>query len=312
MRLISGLRAIDALASGSVVTIGNFDGVHLGHQRVIEKLAEQGRARNLPVVVILFEPQPLEFFFPEQAPARLTRLREKVCQLARLPVDFVQLLRFDRALADLPPEVFIQRILVDQLRVRLLVVGDDFRFGKARSGDFATLQAAGDRNGFEVCDTASVLLDGERVSSTLVRHLLVSGELPAVEKLLGRPYSICGRIRPGDQRGRTIGFPTANIEMARKNAPLLGVFAVTMMGLECAPVPGVANVGIRPTVQGIRKLLLETHLFGFDGDLYGRCVEVRFHRKLRDERKFADLAELQTQIERDAATARDYFRTNGA
>ncbi|MBM4201355.1 MAG: riboflavin biosynthesis protein RibF, partial [Gammaproteobacteria bacterium] len=219
MRLINGLSPSRVLHDGSVVTIGNFDGVHVGHQRMIEALAAEGRIRGLPVVVIVFEPQPLEFFVPDQAPSRLTRLREKAMQFARLPVDVVQLLRFDRALAGLSPEVFIRRVLVEHLNVKLLVVGDDFRFGKGRSGDFGTLVAAGAELGFEVHDTASIRVDGDRVSSTLVRQLLADGDLDAAAKMLGRPYSICGRIVHGDQRGRTIGFPTANIGMARKNAP---------------------------------------------------------------------------------------------
>jgi riboflavin kinase/FMN adenylyltransferase len=309
MRLINGLSPSGLLDDGSVVTIGNFDGVHVGHQRMIEALAAEGRIRGLPVVVIVFEPQPLEFFVPDQAPSRLTRLREKAMQFARLPVDVVQLLRFDRALADLSPEVFIRQVLVEHLNVKLLVVGDDFRFGKGRSGDFSTLVAAGAEFGFEVRDTASIRVDGDRVSSTLIRQLLSAGDLDSAEKMLGRAFSICGRVMPGDQRGRTIGFPTANIAMARKNAPLEGVFAVTMHGLEQSPLPGVANIGIRPTVQGIPRLLLETHLLDFHGDLYGRRVEVRFHRKLRDERRFADLAALKAQIGRDVAAARDYFRT---
>lgn len=309
MRLIHGLHPHAAFARGSVVTIGNFDGVHVGHQRMLEALAAEGRERRLPVVVIVFEPQPLELFMPDQAPPRLTRLREKAMQFGRLPVDFIQLLRFDRALADLAPDAFIRRVLIEQLNAKLLVVGDDFRFGKARSGDFRTLVAAGAAQGFEVRDTASVCVDGDRVSSTLVRQLLADGDLAGAARMLGRPYSICGRVLPGDQRGRTIGFPTANIAMARKNAPLEGVFAVTMRGLEPAPWPGVANIGIRPTVQGVPKLLLETHLLDFHGDLYGRRVEVLFHRKLRDERKFADLAALKAQIGRDVAAARDFFRT---
>jgi riboflavin kinase/FMN adenylyltransferase len=309
MRLINGLSPSGVLDDGSVVTLGNFDGVHVGHQRMIEALAAEGRIRGLPVVVIVFEPQPLEFFVPDQAPSRLTRLREKAMQFARLPVDVVQLLRFDRALAGLSPEVFIRQVLVEHLNVKLLVVGDDFRFGKGRSGDFGTLVAAGAELGFEVRDTASIRVDGDRVSSTLIRQLLSAGDLDSAEKMLGRAFSICGRVMPGDQRGRTIGFPTANIAMARKNAPLEGVFAVTMRCLEQPPLPGVTNIGIRPTVQGIPRLLLETHLLDFHGDLYGRRVEVRFHRKLRDERRFADLAALKVQIGRDVAATRDYFRT---
>ena len=275
---------------------------------MIEALADEGRVRHLPVVVIVFEPQPLEFFRPDQAPPRLTRLREKAMQFGRLPVDFIQLLRFDRALAELSPAAFIQRVLIEHLNVKLLLVGDDFRFGQARAGDFRTLMQAGARFGFEVRDTASIRVDGDRVSSTLVRQRLAEGDLDGAEKMLGRPYSICGRVLSGDQRGRTLGFPTANIAMGRKNAPLEGVFAVTMHGLDSAPLSGVANIGIRPTVQGTPKLLLETHLLDFHGDCYGRRVEVRFHRKLRSERKFADLAALRDQIARDVAAAHDYFR----
>lgn len=307
MRLIPGLGFLDRLDKGCVATLGNFDGVHIGHRAVIEKLAEAGRRLGLPVCVMLFEPQPREYFDPANAPPRLMRLREKLDRLAELPVDRVLLLRFNRRLADLPAEVFIRDILIDGLGVKYLVVGDDFRFGKNRRGNFALLQDFGRHNGFEVADTPSVLLEGERVSSTLVREALAKGELDWAARLLGRPYSVCGRIIHGDKRGRTLGFPTANVLMRRKNVPVQGVFAVTMAGIDGSPRPGVANVGIRPTIAGGRRVLLETHLLDFAGDLYGRMVEIEFHSKLRDERRFAGLPELRAQIEDDVAEARAFF-----
>lgn len=307
MRLVSGLQAIDEVAAGSVATIGNFDGVHRGHQQVIHQLAGEGRRLGLPVVVLLFEPQPREFFFPEASPARLTRLREKLIQLGRLPIDLVLLLRFNRNLADLPADIFVRRILVDRLNVKFLVVGDDFRFGQHRAGDFAHLCKAGEKYGFRVRDTESVLHDGRRISSTLIRESLAEDRLDTAEQLLGRPYAMCGRVVPGDQRGRQLGFPTANIAVARRNAPLQGVFAVTMRGFGEQPLPGVANIGFRPTVQGNRQLLLEVHLLDFEHDLYGQRLEVCFHRKLRNERRFSDLRALRAQIERDVQAARRYF-----
>ncbi|MCU0734965.1 MAG: bifunctional riboflavin kinase/FAD synthetase [Methylotetracoccus sp.] len=307
MRLVSGLQTIDHVAGGSVATIGNFDGVHRGHQQVIQQLAAEGRKRGLPVVVLLFEPQPREFFFPEGSPARLTRLREKLMQLGRLPVDLVLLLRFNHDLADLPAEVFVRRILVDRLNVKFLVVGDDFRFGRHRAGDFAHLCEAGEKYGFRVRDTESVIQDGQRISSTLIREALADDRFDTAELLLGRPYSMCGRVVPGDQRGRQLGFPTANIAVARRNAPLHGVFAVTMQGFGEMPLPGVANIGFRPTIQGSRQLLLEVHLLDFADDLYGRRLEVCFHRKLRNERKFFDLSALREQIASDVKAARGYF-----
>lgn len=307
MRLVTGQQSIDEIVQGSVVTIGNFDGVHLGHQQVINTLADEGKRLGLPIAVLLFEPQPREFFFPETAPTRLTRLREKLTQLARLPVDLAVLLRFNQSVADLPAELFVRRILVDRLNVKFLVVGDDFRFGRHRAGDFAHLVEAGEKYGFRVRDTESVRVGNRRVSSTLIRDALAGDRLDVAEQMLGRPYSMCGRVIPGEQRGRRLGFPTANIAVARKTSPISGVFAVTMQGFGELHRPGVANIGFRPTVQGSRHLLLEVHLFDFDQDLYGRRLEVCFHQKLRDERKFSGLSELRAQIERDAEAARAYL-----
>jgi riboflavin kinase/FMN adenylyltransferase len=307
MYLARGVEHLALPESGCVATIGNFDGVHLGHRAVIDSLAAQGGRLGLPVAVVLFEPQAREFFAPEQAPARLTRLREKLVQLRSSPVDIVLLLRFDGRLAQTEPETFIQRILVQGLRVKHLVVGDDFRFGQARAGDFALLRKAGASLGFQVEDTPSVLVAGERASSTLVREALAAGDLARAERFLGRPYSMTGRVRAGAKLGREWGFPTANIVLEREKTPLQGVFAVTMTGFSAAPWAGVANLGSRPTVDGSRRMQLETHLFDFADDLYGRLVEVHFHRKLRDEQRFESLAALREQIAKDADAARTYF-----
>jgi riboflavin kinase/FMN adenylyltransferase len=257
--------------------------------------------------VVLFEPQPREFFDPESAPPRLMRLREKVDRLSELPVDFALILRFNRTLASMQPDDFIQSILIDALGVRHLVIGDDFRFGRRREGDFNLLKQAGKRAGFEVVDTPSVLIDGERISSTLIREALMAGDLSRAARLLGNPYEVCGRVIHGQKRGRLMGFPTANLLMQRKNTPIQGVFAVTMRGLSERPLPGVANVGTRPTLSGDETVLLETHLLDFNGDLYGKRVEVEFHHKLREERRFNGISELRTQIQQDITAARQYF-----
>jgi len=309
MRLARGLAHLSLSDSGCVATIGNFDGVHLGHRAVIENLAVQGKRLGLPVVVILFEPQPLEFFNPEQAPPRLTRLREKLARLAELPVDVALLLRFDRKLAESPAEEFIEKVLIGGLRIKHLVIGDDFRFGKGRRGDFSMLREAGARFGFGVADTVSVQIDRDRVSSTLIREALAAGNMDFADRLLGRPYSVCGRIVPGACLGRRFGFPTANIVLKHKKPPLQGVFAVTMTGIADRPLPGVANIGTRPTVAASPTVHMETHLFDFTGDIYGRRVEIHFHHKLREERRFDNVQALSRQIGEDAAAARAFLAT---
>lgn len=307
MRLALGLHSPHLPLAGCVATIGNFDGVHSGHRAVIERLVAEGRRLRLPVCVVLFEPQPREYFDHAKAPPRLMRLREKVDRLSELPIDYTLILRFNAALANLPPTAFIEEILIQALHVKYLVIGDDFRFGRRREGHFNLLQDYGARLGFAVADTPSVIVDGERVSSTLIREALLAGDLDRAARLLGKPYEVCGRIIHGHKRGRDLGFPTANLLMQRKNTPVQGVFAVTMRGLGKTPLPGVANVGSRPTISGDATLLLETHLLDFSGDLYGKRVEVEFHRKLRDERRFSGLSALRTQIEQDIQTAREYF-----
>lgn len=307
MRLIRGLNHLGPLHRGCVLTIGNFDGLHLGHRLVIERLAEHGKRLNLPVVAMVFEPQPLEYFLGDHAPSRLTRLREKAIQFASLPADELLVLPFNRGVADVDAEQFVREILVGKLNIKHLVVGDDFHFGKARRGNFALLQHLGQRYGYDVEATPSFEIDGLRVSSTLIRDALGEGDLALAKTLLGRDYSVCGRVAHGDKRGRELGFPTANIRMFRKNTPLTGVFAVTMTGLGDEELRGVANLGTRPTVDGGAKAVLETHLFDFNRDIYGRYVEVHFKTKLRDETRFASLEALKRQIERDVESARDFF-----
>ncbi len=304
MRLVRRPEQILGVEKGCALTIGNFDGVHLGHRQVIEKLSNYGQRLGVPVVVAVFEPQPLEFFEAEHAPSRLTRLREKAIQIKQLPVDQLLVLRFNRKLASYEPEAFVREILVGQLNVKYILVGDDFHFGKARRGNFSLLQQMQQQYGFKVENSDSYRVEEHRVSSTLIRDGLSKGDLEQVKRLLGRPYSVCGRVVHGDQRGRTIGFPTANVQLYRKNTPIEGVYAVTMTGISEQPLPGVANVGTRPTVDGGKKVVLETHLLDFNQDIYGSYVEIHFHKKLRDEAKFASIQFLQEQIKADIALAK--------
>lgn len=306
MELIRGLQGLRPRHRGCVLSIGNFDGVHLGHQAVLGQLAEAGGKLNLPTLVVMFEPQPQEYFLGANTPPRLMRLREKLQALRRYSVDRVLVLPFNESLAHMPAAEFIERLLVQGLDARYVAVGDDFRFGHQRQGDFALLQAAGEQHGFQVVNMHSFNIDGERVSSTRIRQALAAGDMATATKFLGRSYRMTGRVARGAQRGRTIGFPTANLYLHRKVTPVQGVFAVEMFGVEGEPQPGVANVGIRPTVDGTRSLL-EVHLLNFSGDLYGRYVEVAFLKKLRDEKRFESLEALKAQIVHDAETARAYF-----
>ena len=299
MRLIRGLNHLEPLRDGCILTIGNFDGLHLGHRLVMEKLAELGKQLCLPTLAMVFEPQPLEYFLGDHAPSRLTRLREKVIQFAKLPIDELLVLPFNSTLADYDAEQFISDILIDRLKVKHLVIGDDFHFGKARRGNYALLQSKGKDWGFQVENTPSYVLGGLRISSTLIRDALIEGHLDKARMMLGRDYSICGRVAHGDKRGRQLGFPTANIHMFRKNTPIAGVFAVTLTGLDGNEYQGVANVGTRPTVDNGAIAVLETHLFNFNTDIYGRYVEVHFKEKIRDEIRFSSVAQLRAQIRED-------------
>jgi riboflavin kinase/FMN adenylyltransferase len=306
MELIRGIHNLRPRHHGCAATIGNFDGVHLGHQAVLGQLSERAVDLRLPVTVITFEPQPREYFTPERVPSRLTRLREKVEALRRFGVERVLCLHFGPYLAGLSPTEFIRIVLLDGLGVKYLVVGDDFRFGWKRAGNFALLQRAGAAHGFQVVNMHTFDIDGARVSSTRVREALEAGDLDGAERLLGRPYRMSGRVAHGDKRGRTIGFPTANIFLHRTATPVQGVFAVELFGIEGEPARGVANVGNRPTVDGTRSLL-EVHLFDFQGDIYGCHVQVEFLHKLRPERRFESFEALKRQIEVDVARARSWF-----
>ncbi|KXX65046.1 bifunctional riboflavin kinase/FAD synthetase [Marichromatium gracile] len=306
MRLIRGLHNLRPGDRGCVATIGNFDGVHLGHRSIFQRLLEQGHARGLPATVITFEPQPLECFAPETAPARLTRLREKLAAIAHCGIERVMVLGFGPRLAAMPAERFVHELLVEGLGVGHLLVGDDFRFGHGRAGDFALLQRMGAAHDFSLENLHTVTHAEERISSTRVREALARGDLEQAQHLLGRPYRIAGRVGHGDKRGRTIGFPTANIDLHRRVSPLHGVYAVRMHGLGPEPRPGVANIGTRPTVDG-RAHQLEVHLFDFAADIYGRQVEVEFCLKLRDEQRFASFEALKHQIQLDADAARAYL-----
>ncbi len=306
MQLIRGLHNIRPDHHGCVATIGNYDGVHLGHQAVIGQLSEKSAELRLPSVLIIFEPQPQEFFSPASVPTRLTRFREKIQSLRRFAVDRVLCIRFNKKFASMRAEDFIKQILVDALGVRYLVVGDDFQFGAGRQGNFAMLQQAAKQYDFQLVNMHSFLIDGERVSSTLIRQHLEAGELAAAEKLLGRPYRMSGRVAHGDKRGRELGFPTANIHIHRKAAPVAGIFAVEVYGLDEEPIIGAASIGTRPTVDGT-TCILEVYLLDFDQQIYGRHLHVNFVKKLRDEKHFDSLDELIAAIESDVQQVREYF-----
>ncbi|RLA24050.1 MAG: bifunctional riboflavin kinase/FAD synthetase [Gammaproteobacteria bacterium] len=304
MRIIRGLHNLADQFDGCVATIGNFDGVHSGHRMVVDKLARKGDSLGLPIVVIIFEPQPMEFFSPDKAPARLTRFREKIRYLSGLSVDAVLVLEFNQRFAALQADDFIKKVLVEGLKIKHLIVGDDFRFGEQRQGNFSLLKKYGRASGFGVGSMDSFLINNERVSSTLIRNALSEGELRKASDYLGRDYSICGRVVQGKKIGRSIDFPTANIKVNRKKSPVQGVFAVRMTGLGERVIDGVANVGIKPTLEGERTILLEVHLFDFDEDIYGCHVEVHFVKKIRDEQKFDSLEALKEQIKKDSEVAR--------
>jgi riboflavin kinase/FMN adenylyltransferase len=290
-----------------VATIGNFDGVHLGHRAVFQRLIDQGRGLGLPATVVTFEPQAMEYFAPDAAPPRLTRLREKLAAIGRCGIEQVVLLEFGPKLAAMGARDFVHGLLVEGLAIRYLLVGDDFRFGRGREGDFELLLTMGRAQGFAVEDLHTVTHGDERVSSTRIREALARGDLELARHMLGRPYRICGRVGHGDKRGRTIGFPTANINLHRRVSPLRGVYAVMVDGVAEGALPGVANIGLRPTVGGEPRYLLEVHLFDFSGDIYGRHAEVEFRLRLRDERKFESFEALKAQIQRDCVAARSYL-----
>lgn len=294
--------------SATVLTIGNFDGVHLGHRALLARLCAVAAETGLPAAVLTFEPHPREFFAPESAPTRLSNLREKLELIAADGVELAFVSRFNKAFAGLSAGQFIEDVLVKSLRVRHLIIGDDFRFGAKRAGDFAMLQQAGDAFGFRVEAMRSVIDGGVRVSSSAVREALWNGNLERAAELLGRPYVIDGRVVHGEKVGRQLGYATANIRMKHDRPPLLGVFAVEVTGIGDRPLPGVANLGYRPTANAVVRPILEVHLFDFAADIYGAHLTVRFLHKIRDEMKFPGFDALKAQIARDVDTARQYFK----
>ncbi len=305
--LIRSLYNLTPAQLGGVITIGNFDGVHIGHQQLVQRVIEQAKAMRGPSLVVTFEPHPFEFFSKDEVTIpRLTRLREKVVALAECGVENVLILSFNQSLAEKSASDFAHEIVYQGLKPQHIVIGDDFHFGHHRQGDFSLLQSIGAELGFSVEAMPTVLIEGERVSSTRVRQALAAGDYILVNKLLGHPYFMLGRIRTGEQRGRQWGFPTANIYLHRKLTPVRGVYTVYMHGIADKPWPGVANVGQRPTVDGTRTLL-EVHLLDFNQEIYGRYVRVEFCEKLRDEMRYPNVELLKQQIARDVAAARNYF-----
>lgn len=307
VELIRGLRSLKPRHRGTLVSIGNYDGVHLGHQAVLRELKRRAVALGMPATVIVFEPTPQEFFNVASPPARLMRFGEKFRALADCEVERVLCLRFDRQLAELPPEDFIGRILVRGLGVRQLVVGDDFRFGYERRGDFALLQRAGREQGFEVVDTGALMAEGERISSSRIRAALAAGDMTCAMAMLGRPFALEGRVLYGAQLGRRLGFSTANIALRRRVAPVCGIFVARVHGIETATRDGIAYVGSRPAAGGGAPAL-EVHLFDFDGNLYGRRLRVELLHRLRDDAPFESLEALQVQMRHDAEAARVWIK----
>jgi len=304
MELVRGLANLRDVHHGSVVTIGNYDGVHLGHQHMLSTVTARARELGLPATVVTFEPTPREYFEGDAAPARLMRLREKLEALPLYGVERVVVLRFDRHMQAMGADEFVERLLVRGLGARHVVVGHDFHYARRREGNIDTLRAAGARHGYAVEEVGRFLVDGERVSSSLVREALGRGDLARAGLLLGRAYRMAGRVRRGQQLGRRLGYPTANLALHRKVVPLWGVFAVRVSGAGLVDHPAVASLGTRPTIDGTEPLL-EVHVFDHDGDLYGRYLDVDFVRRLRDERRFESLDALVEQMHRDAAEARE-------
>ena len=306
MQLIRGIHNIQSQDHGCVLTIGNFDGVHLGHARVITALIEKAKALNCTPAVMIFEPQPQELFSPETAPARLSRLRDKYVLLAHLGVDQMICVNFNHKFANLSAQSFVEKLLVERLNVKYLIIGDDFRFGKNRQGDFNTLSQASDKFNFGLSDTESYKLSDCRISSTEIRQALQKDDLKEAESMLGRPYSIIGRVFHGDKRGRQLGFPTANVLLKRRVSPISGVYVVKVKTVEHC-FYGVANIGSRPTVSGVRQQL-EVHIFNFNENIYGQTIEVVMLKKLRNEMKFSSLDELTKQITQDSEQAKAFVQ----
>ena len=305
MILVRGSHSLARLDKPTVATIGNFDGFHLGHQKVCEFVIQQSKQQQLASVIISFEPTAKEFFAGAQAPARIYPLRKKIELARKLGFDYFVCLNFKQSLSNLPAVDFVQQILHDSLQIKALVVGDDFKFGNKRTGDIHLLREMGVSLGFQVSDQSKISHEHDRISSTLIRNALQESNFELAEKLMGRPFTISGRVFHGDKKGRTIGFPTANIILRRRNSPINGVFAVAVTN-KLESWQGVANIGTRPTVNG-KRMQLEVHLFNCQKELYGNRLEVEFLSKLRDEVKFPSFDALKKQINLDAENAKEFF-----
>ncbi len=311
MELVRGLNSVSKALRGCVLTVGNYDGVHLGHQQMIRALKRRAAEIGAPSTVLVFEPSSKEFIDPDAAPARLTRWREKFAALSALEVDRLVTLPFNERMRCMSPEAFVDQLIVRGLGARHVVVGDDFRYGSKACGTIESLKAAGRERGFGVDQVPPFVLDGVRVSSTVVRERLECADYAGAARLLGRPYRMVGHVAHGKELGRTLGFPTANLHLMRRKSPTWGVLAVRVYGIGAGPRSGVASLGTRPTVNGTEPLL-EVHVFDFNGDLYGRLIEVEFVAKLRDEVKFDGLDSMVAQMKVDAANARELLsKVNG-
>ena len=305
MRITHGLHP--SATQASAVTVGNFDGVHLGHQSMLKRVVELARAHHLCATVVTFDPHPREWFTPGKAPARLSSLRDKLSMLAQCGVEHVHVCPFHSALAQMPAPDFVEDILVRGMDMRYLIIGDDFRFGAQRAGDFALLHTLSVQYAYALEAMPSLIIDQIRVSSTAVRDALTAANFHLVTRLLGRPYCISGHVVHGDKRGRQLGFPTANLQLKSKNVALTGVFLVRVHGIADHALPAVANLGTRPTLNAGLQTRLEVHLLDFSGDLYGRLLEIEFLSKIRDEQKFLNLDALTQQINDDVRDARQHF-----
>lgn len=309
MQFIRGLHNLRLQKEACVATIGNFDGVHLGHHAVLDQVKDSAKSNGLISTVVIFEPQPIEYFAPDKAPSRLTRLREKLQQFAVHDIERIVCLRFDEQMANLSAADFVDDVLLDALAVKKLIIGDDFRFAKNREGDFNYLVNVAEEKCFEVSKTDSFTLDSERVSSTLIRKSLAEGDMIKAARLLGRPYRISGRVAHGDKRGRRLGFATANVELHRYFSPVEGIFSGRIYGVDKSALDAVVYVGSRPVFKG-KRVILEVHIMDFDEDIYGRHVQVELLEKLRGDIHFASEQELIDQIHVDIDHAKQSLKLN--
>jgi riboflavin kinase / FMN adenylyltransferase len=305
MKIIRGIHNLPMSLKGCVLTMGNFDGVHLGHQSLIAHLKQAKQHYNLPTVVMIFEPQPLEYFQPDNAPARLTSFQEKYYQLQQLHIDYLLCIPFNHQVAMLSPDDFVQQWLINQLQVHYIIVGDDFAFGRKRAGDIALLTHYAKAGHFALNSLPTYYYQGQRVSSTAIRQALSLSQFDLAQQLLGRPYTICGKVIHGNALARQLGFPTANIQLHRLKPALHGVYQVEVVNhANNNSYQGIANIGVRPTIDG-KCATLEVNIFDFNQDIYGQYLTVHFKKKIRNEKKFASVDELKQQIAQDVCIARN-------